>query len=86
MYKRELYEFTCLSFGLNVAPYVFTKILKPIAAYSRRRGFLSIFYLDDMLVIGRSYEACAENIRETKKLVQELGFIINDNKSLTVPT
>lgn len=76
---------SCLSFGLNVAPYVFTKILKPIAAYSRTR-FLSVFYLDDMLVIGRSYEACAENIRETKKLVQEFGFIINDNMSLTVPT
>ena len=61
-YKGELYEFTCLPFGLNVAPWVFTKILKPIAAYFRKRGCLSVFYLDDMLLMGKSHETCAENI------------------------
>lgn len=85
-YKGKLYEFTCLPFGLNVATYVFTKILKSIAAYLRKRSFMSVFYLDDMLLMGRSHEACAENIRETKKLIQELGFIINDDKSVTVPS
>lgn len=28
LYRGELFEFTCLLFGLNVAPYVFTKLLK----------------------------------------------------------
>ena len=51
-YRGELFEFNCLPFGLNVAPYVFTKLLKPVAAYLRKRGFTSVFYLDDILVIG----------------------------------
>ncbi|KAM0736382.1 Gag-Pol polyprotein [Formica fusca] len=86
LYKGELFEFTCLPFGLNVAPYVFTKLLKPVAAYLRKQGFASVFYMDDILIIGRSYEKCVINIRETTKLLQELEFRINEEKSLTVPT
>jgi len=86
LYKGELFEFTCLPFGLNVAPYVFTKLLKPVAAYLRKRGFTSVFYLDDILLIGRSYETCIDNIRKTATLLQELGFIINEKKSFTTPT
>ena len=86
MYGGEYFEFTCLAFGLNVAPYVFTKILKLVAAYLRKRGVRSVFYLDDMLIIGKSYEECAKNVEETRKLVQELGFIINEQKSQIIPT
>ena len=85
-YRGELFEFNCLPFGLNVAPYVFTKLLKPVAAYLRKRGFTSVFYLDDILVIGRSYEECIDNIQETSTLLQELGFIINEKKSVMVPS
>lgn len=85
-YRGELFEFTCLPFGLNVAPYVFTKLLKPVAAFLRKRGFTSVFYLDDILVIARSYGKCMKNITETVALLQELGFIINEKKSLMVPT
>jgi len=86
LYRGKLFEFTCLPFGLNVAPYVFTKLLKPVAAYLRKRGLISVFYLDDILVIGRWYEKCIDNIQKTATLLQELGFIINKKKSLTVPT
>lgn len=34
-YKDTLYEFNCLPFGLCTAPYVFTKILKPVMQYLR---------------------------------------------------
>lgn len=86
LYRGELFEFTCLSFGLNVAPYMFTKILKPVAAYLRKRGLTSVFYLDDILLIGRSYEKCIDNIQKTATLLQELGFIINEKESMTIPT
>lgn len=85
-YGGELFEFTCLPFGLNIAPYIFTKILKPVAGFLRKRGFHSVFYLDDILVIGNSYERCMDNIRETSSLLQILGFVINEEKSLVVPT
>lgn len=86
VYEGKMFEFTCLPFGLNVAPYVFTKILKPVATYLRKRGFLSVVYLDDMLIIGKSYEDCARNVNVTRALLQELAFIINSEKSFIVPT
>lgn len=84
-YSGVYYEFNCLPFGLNVAPFVFTKILKPVATYLRRQGFRSVFYLDDILLIGKSYEECAENFRATAAILEELGFIINHKKCRRIP-
>ena len=30
-FRGQIYEFTCLPFGLCIAPFVFTKIMKPVA-------------------------------------------------------
>ena len=40
--------------GLNTAPRVFIKLIKPIAAYLRKRGIRIIVYLDDFLILGSS--------------------------------
>lgn len=85
-YNGCLYEFLCLPFGLSSAPYVFTKILKPVASYLRRRGFLSIIYLDDILLLGQSKERCLENVHATLSLLESLGFVINREKSHLVPS
>ena len=29
LFQGQLWEFVCLPFGLNIAPFVFTKVLKP---------------------------------------------------------
>lgn len=36
-----------LPFGLSSAPYIFTKLLKPLATVLREKGFLSVIYLDE---------------------------------------
>ncbi|KMQ83228.1 reverse transcriptase, partial [Lasius niger] len=35
--KGVLYEFTCLPFGLSSSPFVFTKIMRPVVNYIRKR-------------------------------------------------
>ena len=80
------FEFNCLPFGLNTAPYVFTKIMKPVVGHLRNQGFLSIIYLDDLLLIGNSYSKCLENIKASMNLLTSLGFIINEEKSYKVPS
>ena len=80
-----LFEFTCLPIGLNTAPYVFRKILKPVVAYLRRLGFHSVIYLDDLLLIGDSFSRCLENVKMTQGLLNRLGFIINRLKSQMRP-
>ncbi|XP_043482415.1 uncharacterized protein LOC122511321 [Leptopilina heterotoma] len=83
MFKGIIYEFNCVPFGLCTAPYAFTKIMKPVIENLRSRSFLSVVYLDDFLLIGKSKKQCEENIIATKQLLTSLGFIINFEKSDT---
>lgn len=86
-FKSEgtLYRFTCLPFGLSSSPFVFTKVLKPVINFLRKKGFLSVIYLDDILCIADSYEECLRNARYTIELLESLGFVINDKKSDLIP-
>uniref|UniRef100_A0A1Y1N1R8 Reverse transcriptase domain-containing protein n=2 Tax=Photinus pyralis TaxID=7054 RepID=A0A1Y1N1R8_PHOPY len=86
LFKGQLYEFTCLPFGLCTAPLIFTKILKPIFGRLRSKGLLSVTYLDDFLLLGDSYENCSLNVSSTRSLLCELGFIVNDVKSQLIPS
>lgn len=84
-FDGKLYEFNCLPFGLNTAPYVFTKIMKPVIGYLRNLGFLSVVYLDDLLLLGNTYSECLKNIKASLEVLESLGFIINEDKSCKIP-
>lgn len=86
VHKNQKYEFNCLPFGLNWAPYVFTKILKPVLRALRLEGVTSVIYLDDILLIGDTVEECARNVQKTTRILTHLGFIINEQKSVLTPT
>jgi len=43
-FQGSLYEFKCLPFGLNLAPYLFTKLLKPVLAFFRASGIRLVFF------------------------------------------
>ena len=85
-FQGTLYEFTCLPFGLNVSPFVYTKILKIVVNLLRSRGFTSVIYLDDILIIDKDFYKCQQNIRETINLLESLGFIIRYKKSNLRPS
>lgn len=85
-WKETLYQFTCLPFGLNIAPYIFTKIMRPVLAVLRKQGLLSVNFLDDTLLIGNTEHACSENAGATVKLLKQLGFTINEEKSQLIPS
>ena len=40
-FKGKYYSYTCLPNGLSSGPYVFTRIMKPVFAEMRKRGFLN---------------------------------------------
>lgn len=85
-HNNQLYEFTCMPFGLSIAPYIFTKIFKPIMNHLRSLGFLSVLYLDDILLFGKNKQDCYNNVNYTIQLLTSLGFLINYEKSLLEPT
>ena len=84
--RNKTFAFQGLPFGLNTAPRVFTKLIKPVAAYLRKRGIRIIVYLDDFLILGSSIEESIANTWQTLTLLQRLGFTINWEKSILEPT
>ena len=85
-WRNRFYAFQGLSFGLNTAHRVFTKLIKPIAAYLRKRRIRIIVYLNDFLILGSSIKESKANTRLTLDLLQWLGFTIIWEKSMLVPT
>ncbi|KAL7296870.1 hypothetical protein TKK_0010263 [Trichogramma kaykai] len=85
-HNKNYYEFSCLAFGLNIAPYIFTKLLKPVVADLGNKGLKSVIYSDDLMLFGKTYNDCLLNVNRTKALLIDLGFIINDKKSKLIPS
>lgn len=75
-----------LPFGLSSAPYIFTKLLKPLATVLREKGFLSVIYLDEFLLIGDTLQECRRNVEETLRLLNSLGFVTNLQKCELSPS
>ena len=48
--NKQVYQFTCLPFGLATSPREFTKLLQPVVALLRQRGVKLHVYLDDWLI------------------------------------
>lgn len=86
IWQGKTFELNVLPFGLNTAPYVFTKILKPVMAKLRSSGLLSTVYLDDICCIAPTYQECLDNVAQTRSLFESLGFIINEEKSSLIPS
>lgn len=85
-FQGQLFQFRALPFGLTSAPYIFSKILKLVLSTLREKGFLSVLYLDDFLLIAPSFQKYAENISTTTRLLSSLGFLINVHKCVLTPT
>lgn len=86
LFDNTLYEFNCLPFGLSTAPFVFTKLLKPVVEHLRKQGIRLVIYLDDIICLGSSYEECLENTKVVTNLLECVGMVINKDKSCYTPS
>ena len=78
---KNLLKFVVLPNGLSSGPRKFTKLTKPPIACLRIEGVLVAIYIDDIIVIGNTYEECLIGIFKTIKLFLKLGFIIHPEKN-----
>jgi hypothetical protein len=85
-FKGQLYEFNCLPFGLCTGPRIFTKIIRPVVACLRKKGHISINYLDDFLLMANNASKCKQNINATIEVLVKLGFVVNVKKSILLPS
>ena len=80
------YQFRVLPFGLNIAPRIFSKMMKPVHVALARKGVHLLMYLDDWLVFAPSSEACAWMVEETLSVGAEMGLLFNLPKSHLSPS
>ena len=86
IWEDTCYQFKALPFGLCSAPRIFTKLMKPIAAFLRRKSIRVLIYLDDFLLLAATKEEAVKNTHLLITLLQSLGFIINFKKSSLTPS
>jgi hypothetical protein len=75
-----------MAFGLAPAPRVFTKILRTVMAFLRRKGIRLVIYLDDILVLNESKEGLVADVNTILEFLQSPGFLINWEKLIIAPT
>ena len=83
--QGQSYQFKALPFGLSTAPMEFTVVAKEVKLMALQRGIRIHQYLDDWLVRATSHQTCLQNKRTLTALCQELGWLVNKEKSELVP-
>ena len=82
---NKVFVFQFLPFGLSPAPWVFTRIIKPIKANLHSLMILVFSYLDDFILFAKSPSQLTESANTALELLQSLGFAINWEKSSLKP-
>ena len=83
--QGQTYQFKALRFGLSTAPLEFTVVAKEVKLMAIHKGIRIHQYLDDWLVRARSHQACLQHTQDLVKICQELGWLVNLDKSELEP-
>ncbi|KAI5630960.1 reverse transcriptase (RNA-dependent DNA polymerase) domain-containing protein [Phthorimaea operculella] len=83
----NVFEMTCLPFGLASAPYAFAKVTNWLAHWFRQVvGVRIVVYLDDFLLMHQNPEVLKEQVVVVIQKLKELGWCVNQKKSLVEPS
>lgn len=85
-WKGQTYQFRALPFGLSLAPWVFTRVVRELLLHLRVGGMRIRAYLDDWLILASSRALCEAEVSKAMKLTQALGFRPNLGKSELSPS
>ncbi|XP_068200653.1 uncharacterized protein [Palaemon carinicauda] len=74
-----------MPYRVNIAPRIFTKLVKAIVQQLRNRSLQVMVYLDDWPVWAAMKSECLQTAQEVMKFLQSLGFQNNLGKSSLSP-
>ena len=80
------FQFSVLPFGLSSAPYLFTKLLKPLVKKWRTEGKSIVVFLDDGLGAAADHTNARISSLSVHADLLKSGFVPNEEKSLWEPT
>lgn len=84
----NVFVYKGLPLGVSFAPLYYTKFMYAIIAELQRRFHIKVFsYIDDLLLSHNDFNFLQQQTQNILfYLTSELGFIINNNKSIVTPT
>lgn len=85
IFQGVKYQFTALVMGYSASPRLWTKLMKPVFAYLRSLGHVSVYFIDDSWLFGATFQSCIENVQDTVQLMDRLGLTISQSKSVFIP-
>ncbi len=85
VWNRQLYQFRVLPNGLSEAPRKFTKLLKVVFSALRKKGHTNVGFIDDSLLQRDDRSECQDNIVDSVRLMDKLGFTDHPGKSVLMP-
>ena len=83
--QGQSYQFKPLPFGLSTAPMEFTVVAKEVKLMALQRGIRIHQYLHDWLVRASTHDTCLQHTQTLVTLCQELGWLVNKEKSELAP-
>ena len=84
-FQNQSYQFRALPFGLSTAPMEFTGVVKEVKLMAQSQGKRIHQYLDDWLIRAPTKESCHQGTQSLLALCQELGWMVNMQKSELEP-
>ena len=84
-FQGQTYQFKALPIGLSTAPLEFTVVAKEVKLMVIHKGIRVHQYLDDWLVRATSHQVCLQHTQHLMKICQELGWLVNSEKSELEP-
>jgi hypothetical protein len=83
-WKSKYYVWQVLPFGLNISPYFFCKVVRPVVTFLRSLGIRIVVYVDDMVVMSPEDTIC-EHRDIVLDLFRKQGWFINFQESSLTP-
>ena len=80
-----MWMFLRMPFGLTTAPWVFTRLMRVIKKFLRKRGVLVNSFIDDFIVWASTRAQVLVHLDWTKRVLMWLGFKINVKKTSESP-
>ena len=79
--QGQTYQFKALSFGLPTAQMEFTIVAKEVKQMALQKGIRIHQYLDEWYVQARSHQTCLQHTQTPVAICQDLGWLVNMDKS-----
>ncbi len=83
--RMRYFAYAVLPFGLSSAPFIFTKLLRPIVGYWRSKGIRAVMYLDDGIVASENFDIAVRHSETVKHSLGAAGLVHNESKSVWEP-